>query len=62
MRQSEFKKNYDPEMDRYVKKHIYGEGISDVFRSIGTNLANTLATKPEISKIMEAVVLEKTID
>ena len=27
MRQSEFKKKFDPEVGKYVKKHIYGEGI-----------------------------------
>ena len=26
MRQSEFKKKYDPDMVKYTKKHIYGEG------------------------------------
>ena len=35
MKQSEFKRRYDIEMGRYVKKHIYGEGISDVFKMIG---------------------------
>ena len=27
MRQSEFKKKYDPERGKFSKKHIYGEGI-----------------------------------
>ena len=35
MKQSEFKRRYDIEIGRYVKKHIYGEGISDVFKMIG---------------------------
>ena len=35
MKQSEVKRRYDIEMGRYVKKHIYGEGISDVFKMIG---------------------------
>ena len=26
MRQSEFKKKYDPDMGKYIKKHIYGGG------------------------------------
>ena len=40
MRQCEYKRRYDPEMDRYVKKkkHIYNEGISDIFNSIGRKL------------------------
>ena len=41
MRQCEFKLRYDPDMDKYVKKHIYdegitcGEGITDVFKAVG---------------------------
>ena len=38
MRQSEFKKRYDVKTGRYVKKHIYGEGITDVFKTIGRKL------------------------
>ena len=37
-RQSEFKKTLDPEMGRFTKQHIYGEGITDVFKSIGSKL------------------------
>ena len=37
-RQSEFKKKLDPEMGRFTKQHIYGEGITDIFKSIGKNL------------------------
>ena len=32
MRQSDFKKRYDPELGRYTRQHIYGEGVMDVFR------------------------------
>ena len=39
MKQSEFKKRYDVKMGRYVKKHIYGEGVvTDVFKTIGRKL------------------------
>ena len=38
MRQSEFKKRYDIKTGRYVKKHIYGEGVTDVFKTIGRKL------------------------
>ena len=34
MRQSEFKKKYDPDLGRYTRQHIYGEGVMDVFKSI----------------------------
>ena len=53
MRQCEFKKRYDPNLDMYVTKHMYGEGISDVFKTVGKKLlgktaksaATTAATK-----------------
>ena len=35
MRQSEFKMKLDPELGRYTKQHIYGEGIMDRFKSFG---------------------------
>ena len=53
MRQSEFKKKYDPELGRYTKQHIYGVGVMDIFKSFGSKLfrktmkkaAKTAATK-----------------
>ena len=38
MRQSEFKKKLDPELGRYTIQHIYGEGITDVFKSFGKKI------------------------
>ena len=38
MRQSEFKMRFDPELGRYTKQHIYGEGMTDVFKSFGSKL------------------------
>ena len=38
MRQSEFKMKLDPELGRYTRQHIYGEGIMDVFKSVGKKL------------------------
>ena len=35
MRQSEFKMKLNPELGRYTRQHIYGEGIMDVFKSVG---------------------------
>ena len=37
-RQSEFKKRFDPELGRYTTQHIYGEGITDIFKSFGSKL------------------------
>ena len=38
MRQSEFKKKLDPELGRYTRQHIYGEGMMDVFKSVGKKI------------------------
>ena len=43
MRQSEFKRRYDIEMGRYVKKRIYGESIPDVFKMIGKKVFAKMA-------------------
>ena len=45
MRHCELKKRYDPDLDMYVTKHIYGEGISDVFKSIGRKIFGKTANK-----------------
>ena len=53
MKQSEFKKRYDPELGRLTRQHIYGEGVMDVFKNIGSKVfaqtakkaAKTAATK-----------------
>ena len=37
-RQSEFKKKLYPELGRYTRQHIYGEGITDIFKSVGSKL------------------------
>ena len=58
MRQSEFKKRYDVKTGRYVKKHIYGEGVvTDVFKTIRRKLfgktmkeAAKTATKKAVQK------------
>ena len=38
MRQSEFEMKYNPELGRFTRQHIYGEGIMDVFKSFGSKL------------------------
>ena len=43
MKQSEFKRRSDIKMGRYAKKHIYGEGISDVFKMIGKKVSGKTA-------------------
>ena len=53
IRQSEFKMRYYPDIGRYVKKYIhtgeiYGEGLTDIFKSIGSKLFGK--TAKEITK------------
>ena len=38
MRKSEFKMRFDPELGRYTRQHIYGEGMMDVFKSVGKKI------------------------
>ena len=38
MRQSEFKIKLDPELGKYTRQHIYGEGMMDVFKLFGSKL------------------------
>ena len=45
MKQLEFKRRYDIEMGRYVKKHIHGERITDVFKMIGKSCLERLQKK-----------------
>ena len=58
MRQSEFKKRYDVKTGRYVKKHIYGEGVvTDVFKTIGRKLFRK--TMKEAAKTATQKALQK---
>ena len=58
MRQSEFKKRYDVKTGRYVKKHIYGEGVvTDVFKTIGRKLFGK--TVKEVAKTSTKRALQK---
>ena len=55
MRQCELKKQYDPDLDAYVTKHIYGEGISDVFKSIGRKIFGKTVNKVAKTAAKKAV-------
>ena len=43
MRQSDFKKRYDPELGRFTRQHIYGEGVMDVFKNISSKVLKKAA-------------------
>ena len=45
MRHSEFKKRYDPKQGKYVKKRVYGEGISDFLKTVGRKSLEELQRK-----------------
>ena len=55
MRQSEFKKRYDPELGRFTRQHIYGEGVMDVFKNIGTKVIGQTLKKAAKTAASKAV-------
>ena len=56
MRQCEFKKRYDPKLGKYVKKHIYGEGISDVLKAVGSKIFGRTTKKAAESAAKKAAI------
>ena len=60
MRQSEFKMRLDPELGRYTRQHIYGEGMMDVFKSIGSKLFGKIMKKAAKREATKAVTAAAT--
>ena len=60
MRQSEFKKKLDPELGRYTIQHIYGEGITDVFKSFGKKIFRKTMKKAAKKGATKAVTAAAT--
>ena len=60
MRQSEFKKKLDPEFGRYTRQHIYGEGITDVFKSFGKAIFEKTMKKAAKKGVEKAVTTAAT--
>ena len=56
MRHCEFKKRYDPKLGKYVKKHIYGEGISDVLKAVGSKIFGRTAKKAAETAAKKAAI------
>lgn len=59
MRQSEFKRRYDPDLGKYVMRHIYsedtyGEGMSDIFKSLGSKISEVFTKKAAKSAVQKA--------
>ena len=60
MRQSEFKMRFDPELGRYTRQHIYGEGMMDVFKSFGSKLFGKTMKKAAKKGVEKAVTAAAT--
>ena len=59
-RQSEFKKRFDPELGRYTRQHIYGEGMMDVFKSVGKKIFGKTMKKAAKKGVEKAVTTAAT--
>ena len=59
-RQSEFKMKLDPELGRYTRQHIYGEGMMDVFKSFGSKLFGKTMKKAAKKGVEKAVTSAAT--
>ena len=60
MRKSEIKMKLDPELGRYARQHIYGEGMMDVFKSIGSKLFGKTMKKAAKKGVEKAVTAAAT--
>ena len=60
MRKSEFKMKLDPELGRYTRQHIYGEGMMDVFKSFGSKLFGKTMKKAAKKGVEKAVTAAAT--
>ena len=60
MRKSEFKMKLDPELGRYTRQHIYGEGITDVFKSFGKKIFGKTAKSAAKKGVEKALTTAAT--
>ena len=60
MRQSKFKYRYDPELGRFTRQHIYGEGVMDVFKNIGAKVFGQTLKKAAKTAASKAVTTAAT--
>ena len=59
-RQSEFKMRFDPELGRYTRQHIYGEGMMDVFKSVGKKIFGNTMKKTAKKGVEKALTTAAT--
>ena len=60
MRQSDFKKRYDPELGRFTRQNIYGEGVMDIFKNIGSKVIGQTLKKAAKTAATKAVTTAAT--
>ena len=60
MKQSEFRKRYDPELGKFTRQHIYGEGVMDVFKNIGAKVFGQTLKKAAKTAASKAVTTAAT--
>ena len=60
MRQSDFKKRYDPELCRFTRQHIYGEGVMDIFKNISSKVVGQTLKKAAKTAATKAVTTAAT--
>ena len=60
MRQSDFKKRCDPELGRFTRQHIYGEGVMDVFKNFGSKILGQTLKKAAKTAATKAVTTAAT--
>ena len=60
MRQSDFKKKFDPELGRFTRQHIHGKGVMDVFKNIGSKLFGKTMKKAVKTAATKAVTTAAT--
>ena len=54
------KKKYDPELGRFTRQHIYGEGVMDVFKNIGSKVIGQTLKKAAKTAASKAVTTAAT--
>ena len=59
MKQSEFKKRYDPELGRFTRQHIYREGVMDVFKNTGSKVFGQ--TLKKAAKLLQQKQLQQQL-
>ena len=60
MRQSEFKIKLNPELGRYTRQHIYGEGMMDGFKSFGKKIFGKTMKKAAKKSSEKALTMAAT--